>query len=238
MEKPGEASITVGQQLCLTLGRPSALWSQPLRRVIGYGLLMQWAILSLGKIIAMPENRDLAHLAEGSNPTAIRVADLVLLVFATAFTVLAANLALAALLWGIAALLGLSSSFTQLTAVASVALLPLMLGRAVGLTLLALWMPLSHSPTELWAWRLWPFSAGLATWLPNPPPALSLGWAFLSVIDVFGIWTLWLLYVGMVHGTGIPARLRPWVGVMLVLLCCAVALGLWQAGQFWLARTT
>jgi hypothetical protein len=239
MTSPARTVWSAGQQLSLTLTQPRDLWGGLDARTIQQGLLLQWFLLSLAKLIALPETMDLAHFAEGKPATPIGMADVALLLFGAALVVAAANFALAGLLCALSALLGKRLELRDALFIAAIALLPLVLGRAAGLAILAIYQPLSlHSPSDLWAWRLWPFSTGLATWLPHPPPALSLGWAFLSVLDVFGFWTLWLAYGGLARALDAPRALRPWLGVLLVLLCCAIALGLWQLGQFWLARTS
>jgi hypothetical protein len=238
MAAPAHVRWSLGQSACLALTQPSALWREPSAALIRNGLLAQWLVLALGKLLALPETRDLQRLTGTGATTDTRLSDILILCIGSALTVLAANAILAVALWLLLALLGRQVAYEQLLGITAIALLPLWLGRAVGEALLALSMPLSHTPTEIWAWRLWPFSAGLATWLPHAPAALSLTWAFACVFDVFGAWSLWLLFTGLRDSEAMPKPLQAWVAALLVLLCCAVALGLWQTGQFWLARTT
>lgn len=220
----------------LALTAPSKLWPLLAARPQWLpGMLGQCLLLGLASIIAAPAYSDLDRIVSGVNASPLQMGRMFGVLLSVALATGAANLAVAGLLWCGFQLAGLRVVFHRLVCYASFALLPLALGQALGKTAFALAMPLTQNPAEVLAWHLRPFSAGLASLLPDPPLVLSLPWALMASFDLFGIWALLLAASGLAPLFGARPQQRPWLVLLLVLVFAAGALGLWQAGQSWLA---
>lgn len=199
------------------------------------GICAQVLLLGAASLIAAPAYSDLDRVISGINVSPVQFGRMLGVLLSVVLTVLAGNAVLSGLLWGGFFLAGLRTDFTRALSYSSMVLLPVVLGQALGKTAFALAMPLSQSPAEVLAWHLRPFSAGLASLLPQPPLALSLPWALMACFDLFGLWALLLAASGLRQMFGARREQTVWLILVLVLVFAAGAIGMWQAGQSWLA---
>jgi hypothetical protein len=200
------------------------------------GLAGQYALFLAGAVIAAPGNADLVRVIKGVPGHApLGPLHLLELLGGMALLTLVLNGAFAGLLLAAFRLVGFYRPYRHYLAYCSLLLLPLALGQALGQVLFALALPLSNNPADVLAWQFRPYSAGLATWLPQPPPALSLPWALYSGFDLFGLWALALGWIGIGRMLDAPRAQASWLRAVLLLVYAAVVVALWQLSQAWMA---
>ena len=118
----------------------------------------------------------------------------------------------------------------------SYGVLPLTLGLLASRLLFAVVQPLAVDPQHALALLIRPYSMGPASFFPQLFPPLSISWFAASYLDLFGIWSLWLLIIGARVLSGLSSRQTIWLAVLLVLLSLAILTGFWQGSQQLLIR--
>lgn len=154
----------------------------------------------------------------------------------TLLAVIAANLALALAIRLASLFAGSSIGWRQAGALACYALLPFALGDALGRICFAVILPLSKTMAGAWATHLRPFSLGLATFAPVGFTPLSLPWFFASFFDLFGIWSLASIWLGLRELAQTLRMRRSWIMLGVVLLLALALAAAWQVCQVALLR--
>lgn len=206
------------------LVQPAATWRRlQLQPYSWPAILTQGLLLYAGWLLAARPMLELQAVAIGSDPqTPAALAGLALPLFA-----LALALGLAGVLWLWFSLLGLRFGYRQMLVWSAYGLLPLYLGRALGLLSFAIIRPLAETPLDALALTINPLSLGLAG-LFEP---LSYPWVLGSAFDLFGVWSVLLLALGARHFLELHGSRRGWVLVALLLLFLLVLTALWRGLQ-------
>lgn len=103
-------------------------------------------------------------------------------------------------------------------------LMPVFLGRALGLALLTVLWPLAATQAEALQLQLAPAVLGLAT-LVTP---LSLPWVVLVFFDLFGVWSLFIYWAGLRRYLQFTPQQAAWGLTSLVLSWLLVLTAIWQ----------
>ena len=195
-------------------------------------LLAQWLLIGVAQLFALQAVLELSHNAgltgASQPPSFLTVAwQLLLLSIGVVF----ANAIVALALWGLTSLVNIRANYVRLLNLAAYSLLPVVLGHSLGLTVLAIAQPLTRQPEHAIALLIRPFTIGLATFAPISSQPLSLGWVFASYLDVFGMWSLFLVLAGAIYYLRASLRQVVWLGISLVVLLGLVFTGWWQLLQ-------
>lgn len=140
-------------------------------------------------------------------------------------------LLLALALWVVTRLVAASASFRHSWALALNGSLPLAVGWLYGSLLFFFVKPLSIDLLTAISLLLKPYSLGLITFMPGHFAALSLPWFFATYFDLFGIWSIILVIIGMARFLGVERSKLAWAVLSLMLLLALIITGLWQVIQ-------
>lgn len=184
-------------------------------------ILTQWALLATGWLASGGALSNLAGSGDAaSSPSALAI---VLLLPLLALL----NLAIAGAAFAWLRLVGTGLTFWQSFVWLSYGAVPLVLGKALGLLLLAIVRPEVSGHAEALAMQISPYSFG-AGFIFHP---LSFPWFIASYFDVFGLWSMALIAVGARTFVGLSRAQAAWAVVALVIIWAIVVTGLWQGGQ-------
>jgi len=195
-------------------------------------MYVQWLLLLLASVLVQRPLYEVFTTAQiGGTAETISIGQLLWLSVALIVMVVLIDLAGAGLLKLAALPLGEHPSFRACLVCFSFSLMPVMLGTLIAALLFALIQPLSNDPSQAIALALRPYSFGLATFLPQYFPPVTLSWFLASYLDVFSLWGLWLIITGARWYLGISSRKTAWLAFELMILSVAVIIGLWQYMQ-------
>jgi hypothetical protein len=212
---------------------PVRSWRQvPLHEFPWPAILASWTLSALGWLLTARQLSELGQVAGlgyskslQSGPGLLAVA---VLLFPLSLAIISGLGLLAKL--GLA-ILGHRLSFSTTAALAGYALLPASLGNFMGRVLFFFAQPLAEDARQAVALQLKPFTLGAAELLPGLFAPLSLQWFAATYLDLFGLWGLVLLILGLRHFLGLSRFSSVWAFSVLVLLLLLVLTGLWQAAQ-------
>ena len=215
------------------LVQPVSCWREladgsPLAPVISSQILLS----VLGALLA---SRPYSVLAEdfglGRLPVAGGFFALVTLLITAALTVLAIDLLWAALLSVAGLIVGSRIAPRRAFTLAAYSLLPVVLGTALGQLVLAISQYVPTDRSEALALRLRPFPFSLAAFPAAGIEPLSISWFFLAYFDLFLLWGLAVLWLGLRHYERLTPRASSWILSALVLLLALGLTGLWKGVQ-------
>ena len=207
----------VGSWLDMTAG--SSVW---------YALFWQWIFLSLAEIISMPVLRSLTGPEPEGNSQLLR--PLVVLLGFLPLTLLL-NATFAGLSWLFFRFIGLPRSFNDFLTWTAYGMLPLALGTLAGKLCLELMYPSSLPHSLLAPLEFRGISFGLSSWFPALLQPLEFAWLLFFFVDLFGIWSIALLCLGLRHFMR-ASRAESLLGSLCLLLLSFVLLtGIWQLVQ-------
>lgn len=121
-------------------------------------------------------------------------------------------------------LAGRAVSMRQSMNLTAYALMPVFLGRALGLSILTVISPLATNQVDAIALQLAPAPLGLAGFWP----VLSLPWVILAFFDFFGLWSMTLFWSGLRRYLGFQPQLASWSLASLVLSWLLILTAIWQ----------
>jgi len=197
-------------------------------------ILAQFLLLAIGRLFAWQPMRDMIQSFGGVTQNSPLLLALFTELLLLAFFVVAANFALAGILFGCFSLLGMKLEFKRLLIWLSFGLIPICLGYLAGTIPLWFIQPLSADFAAALSWQIKPFSLGLASFFPGYFTPLSAQWFIASTFDFFGCWALWLLASGTNRYFQHDLRRSAWITCGLVLLFFVAASGMWQVFQAFL----
>lgn len=96
--------------------------------------------------------------------------------------------------------------------------------------------PLAFDTAAAFAAHLKPFSLGVLTLWPSASPALSIGWFFAAFCDLFGLWSLVIIWIGLREFCRLSTGNSRWVLLTLVLILASSLAAAWQVAQQALLR--
>lgn len=196
-------------------------------------ILWQLAALSLGRVISEHAMMDLDAAAKQSVPqNSAAVLWFLASLLIMALLLVAGNLLFALVLKFIAAAVGAAIAWRRALVLAAFALIPVVFGDALSRVALGVIQPLSADMAGVWAAHLRPFSLGLGTVMPQLLPPLSLPWHLGSFLDLFGLWSLACLWLGLRRFAGFSSLRSSWIMLGVMLILALVLAAIWQAGQF------
>lgn len=205
---------------------PVAAWSRLSDTTLPWApLLSQWLLVVAGWTVSAGAWGELSQSAglqgNGRSPgpgawlagaSTIAVMLVLCLVAVTLQTLLALRLT------------GRSVSLRKALTLSAHALMPLFLGRSLNLALLTVLSPLAVSQADALALQLAPAPLSAAGLMP----ALSLLWVVLAFFDLFGVWSMWLYWLGLRRYLGFERQLAAWSMVALVLSWLLILTAIWQ----------
>ena len=206
--------------------RPVSVWTElQTRGSLITALAWQWLLLCLAELVASPVVLEAAgNPAEGSarwlRPLGVLLAFIPL--------TLLMNALLATLCWLLFRLLGLNRSYASFLHWSAYGMLPFVLGTFLGRLSLELLHPQQIPKVLAAPLQFRGISIGLASWLPAGQQALGFGWVSLSYLDVFGIWSLILLGLGLRHYLRAERSQSMLGSLALLLLSLLLITGIWR----------
>jgi hypothetical protein len=123
--------------------------------------------------------------------------------------------------------LGFRFNYAQVLTWQAYGLLPLYLGRALGLLAFMIVQPLADKPADALALTINPLGFNLAAAFAP----LSYPWVLGLALDVFGVWSLVLLGFGGAHFLGLRGARLAWLLAALVLSWLLILTAVWQGLQ-------
>jgi hypothetical protein len=196
---------------------------------IGAVLLCQAALIFSGSLCSLKAQFLLAETFGWSASSGSLLA-LALLAPVALISVLAVDLLWAGLLMISAAVSGTRIAFSEAFALCAAALLPSFLGQALGQLVfgIAQYMPSQHS--EALALRIRPFPFSWLVMAGGLEP-LSFGWFFAAYFDLFALWSVYLLWLGLRSRLELPARTATWICASLVISLALALTAVWRGLQ-------
>lgn len=156
---------------------------------------------------------------------------LVAILIQSVISVTALTLLLAGAVWIATRLLPAGPRFYHCWVIAVNGSLPLAVGWLYSSLMIFFVKPLAADALTALSLLLKPFSLGLASiWSEGFDP-LSLPWFFASYLDLFGIWAIVLICIGLARYLATDLRHLLWPLLALVLLLLLLLTGLWQVIQ-------
>jgi hypothetical protein len=202
-------------------------------------IMWQLGALAIGRAISVHAMIDLDAAVKQSAPqnstTSLWFCVSLLIM---ALMLFAGNLLFALALKAVTAAVGAAISWRQAMVLAVFALLPAILGDTLSRISMGVIRPLSTDMAGVWAAHLRPFSLGLATFIPQRFASLSLPWHFAAFVDVFAVWSLLCLWLGLKRFAGFNSLRASWVILGVMLILALVLAAIWQAGQIALLHVT
>ncbi|MCB1220919.1 MAG: YIP1 family protein [Planctomycetales bacterium] len=209
--------------------RPVLTWQQLAdRRSLLFALLWQWLLLSLAEIVGSPVMLQVAgNPREGSAAWLVPLGVLIGFIPLT----LLMNAAFAGLCWLFFRLLGIPRSYSDFLHWTAYGMLPFVLGTFLGRLCLELLHP-AMIPQVLEApLQFRGLSIGPVSWIASNWHPLEFNWVAASYLDIFGIWSLVLLALGLRHFLKAERSQGIIASVAMLLLCMLVITGIWQLFQ-------
>jgi hypothetical protein len=216
---PKQAWLSLAAQQCAL-----PAWAPP--------VFAQWVMLGLAQVIALQAVFELtqhAGLTTAQLPPGALALVWQLLLYALGVAL--CNALVACVIFLLAKLVSIRASFQQSFILTAYALLPAVLGHALGMSVLAIAQPLTRQPAHALAVLIRPFSCGLASFSHLAGEPLSLGWLFASYFDIFGLWSLALLVAGTVLYLRAQRTQAAWLALGVMLSFSLGLTGWWRLLQ-------
>lgn len=198
------------------------------RHVLFHALAWQWLLLCMAELVAAPATHVASNSPAESYNAGLRAVG-VLVGFIPLTLVL--NAAFAALSWLLFRIVGLPRSFSEFLHWTACGMLPFVLGALAGRIILEMLQPPALHQALLAPLQFRGISIGAANWFPAAFRPLEFSWVTFSFLDVFGIWSLVLLALGLRHFLKAGIQESILGSLCLLLLSGGLLTVIWQLFQ-------